>query len=180
MPDIWPRASAVGWSQPPLGDCRGERRVYPGADSGKEPTCQCRRHKRFQPHSRVGKIPWRRKWQFGDLAWRIPGTEGPGRLQSMGSQRVGHDCNACCRYQIWSVLCTDTNLQPCALRAVTRGVGAWCWSVRSLPAPEPVWVSPSILMLPEGCSYKSVFTKLNVCLEVSCGIETLFALLAED
>ena len=26
------------------------------------------------------------------LAWRIPWTEEPGRLQSMGLQRVGHDC----------------------------------------------------------------------------------------
>ena len=25
------------------------------------------------------------------LAWRIPWTEEPGGLQSMGSQRVGHD-----------------------------------------------------------------------------------------
>ena len=25
------------------------------------------------------------------LAWNIPWTEEPGRLQSMGSQRVGHD-----------------------------------------------------------------------------------------
>ena len=25
------------------------------------------------------------------LAWRIPWTEDPDRLQSMGSQRVGHD-----------------------------------------------------------------------------------------
>ena len=25
------------------------------------------------------------------LAWNIPWTEKPGRLQSMGSQRVGHD-----------------------------------------------------------------------------------------
>ena len=25
------------------------------------------------------------------LAWKIPWTEAPGRLQSMGSQRVGHD-----------------------------------------------------------------------------------------
>ena len=25
------------------------------------------------------------------LAWRIPWTEGPGRLQSMGLQRVGHN-----------------------------------------------------------------------------------------
>ena len=26
-----------------------------------------------------------------DLAWRIPGTGGPGGLPSMGSQRVGYD-----------------------------------------------------------------------------------------
>ena len=25
------------------------------------------------------------------LAWQIPWTEKPGRLQSLGSQRVGHD-----------------------------------------------------------------------------------------
>ena len=28
------------------------------------------------------------------LAWRIPWREEPGTLQSMGSQRVGHDCAA--------------------------------------------------------------------------------------
>ena len=27
----------------------------------------------------------------GTLAWKIPWTEEPGRLQSMGSQRVVHD-----------------------------------------------------------------------------------------
>ena len=27
----------------------------------------------------------------GTLAWKIPRTEEPDRLQSMGSQRVGHD-----------------------------------------------------------------------------------------
>ena len=43
--------------------------------------------------SLVGKIPWRRAWQptpvflSGESSW----TEVPGRLQSMGSQRVGHD-----------------------------------------------------------------------------------------
>ena len=37
--------------------------IIPGGTSGKEPACQCRRHKscRFDPW--VGKIPWRRKWQ---------------------------------------------------------------------------------------------------------------------
>ena len=35
----------------------------PSGASGKEPACQCRRHKwhRFDPW--VGKIPWRRQWQ---------------------------------------------------------------------------------------------------------------------
>ena len=27
----------------------------------------------------------------GNLAWKIPWTEEPGRLQCIGSQRVGHD-----------------------------------------------------------------------------------------
>ena len=30
------------------------------------------------------------------LAWRIPWTEGPGRLQFMGSQGVGHSRATCC------------------------------------------------------------------------------------
>ena len=30
--------------------------------------------------------------RYRTLAWKIPWTEKPGRLQSMGSQRVGHDC----------------------------------------------------------------------------------------
>ena len=36
---------------------------FPGGTSGKEQTCQCRRLKRCRFDSRVGKIPWRRKWQ---------------------------------------------------------------------------------------------------------------------
>ena len=28
---------------------------------------------------------------FSILTWRIPWTNEPGRLQSMGSQRIGHD-----------------------------------------------------------------------------------------
>ena len=32
--------------------------------SGKEFTCQCRRHQEIQVPSLGGKIPWRRKWQL--------------------------------------------------------------------------------------------------------------------
>ena len=50
-----------------------------------------RRRPRFDPWA--GTIPWRRKWQphSSVLAWRLPWTEEPGGLQSIGSQRVGHD-----------------------------------------------------------------------------------------
>ena len=37
--------------------------AFPGGASGKEPTCQCRRHKRFRFDPWIQKIPWRRKWQ---------------------------------------------------------------------------------------------------------------------
>ena len=43
--------------------------------------------------SLIGKTPWRRKWQptLVLLPRKIPWVEELGGLQSMGSQRVGHD-----------------------------------------------------------------------------------------
>ena len=64
--------------------------------SGKQPASQCRRRNTYRFDPWVGKIPWRRKWQLASsiLAWKIPWTEEPGGLQSMGSQRVRHDLEA--------------------------------------------------------------------------------------
>ena len=61
---------------------------FPGGASGKEPTCQCRRHKRLRSDPWVGKIPWRGKRQPTPvfLPGESPWTEEPGGLQSMGSQ----------------------------------------------------------------------------------------------
>ena len=45
----------------------------------------------------VQRLSWEENWEKGMtaqssiLAWRIPWTEEPGRLQSLWSQRVGHD-----------------------------------------------------------------------------------------
>ena len=66
---------------------------FPGGASGKEPVCQCRRHKRDGFSSWVRKIPWRRACQPAPvlLPGEFPWTEEPGGLQSMESQRVGHD-----------------------------------------------------------------------------------------
>ena len=50
------------------------------------------------PETRVQSLEWEDPLEkeianhSGTLAWKIPWTEGePGRLQSMGSQRIGHD-----------------------------------------------------------------------------------------
>ena len=65
--------------------------VFP--TSGKESACQCRRLKRWGFDPWVKKIPWSRKWQptLVFLPGKIPWTEEPSRLQSMGSQRVRQD-----------------------------------------------------------------------------------------
>ena len=36
---------------------------FPGGTGGEEPSCQCRRPRDAGSVPRVGKIPWRRKWQ---------------------------------------------------------------------------------------------------------------------
>ena len=61
---------------------------FSGGASGKEPTCQCRRHKRHGFDSWVGKTPWRSMATHSSiLAWRIPWIAEPGGLQSIGSQK---------------------------------------------------------------------------------------------
>ena len=52
---------------------------------------QCRRCKRLGFDPWVGKILWRRKWQPTPVFFPVFCTEEPGRLRSMGSQRVRHD-----------------------------------------------------------------------------------------
>ena len=51
--------------------------------------------------------------QFSILAWRMPWTEEPGGLQSIGLHRVGHDCSDLARMhrrwvraQRWPLLST--------------------------------------------------------------------------
>ena len=54
------------------GSCRGSKRLHKSSTLGTSP------EKAMAPHSST-------------LAWKIPWMEEPGRLQSMGLLRVGHD-----------------------------------------------------------------------------------------
>jgi len=66
---------------------------FPGGASDKEPDCRCRR----QQVTWVGSLRQEDPLEEGMathssiLAWKIPWTEKPGGLQSMGLQRVGRD-----------------------------------------------------------------------------------------
>ena len=63
--------------------------ILPWWLSGKEPTCLCRK-----PGKSLGwEDPLNKKMatHSSTLTWEIPWTEEPGELQSMGSQRFGHD-----------------------------------------------------------------------------------------
>ena len=59
---------------------------FPGGSSGKEHTCQCRRHKRHRFDPWVRKIPWRRACQLTPMF--LPKEEPGG---SAGSRRVRHN-----------------------------------------------------------------------------------------
>ena len=67
----------------------GPALVFPGGASGKEHACQGRRHETWvQSLSRDDPLEESVATHSSILAWRIPWTEEPVGLQSMGSQRL--------------------------------------------------------------------------------------------
>ena len=66
-----------------------DREAFPGGSDGKASACNA---------ADLGLIPGSGRSpgeemaiNFSTLAWKVPWMEEPDRLQSMGSQRVGHD-----------------------------------------------------------------------------------------
>ena len=100
-------------------------RGFPGGDSGKEPACQCRRCKRCGFDPRVEKIPWGRAWQpSSSLTWRIPRTEEPGRLWSLGWSGLAHTQEGAWNLRPFPVL-TFVSYNPFSL--------SYCPVARTLP-----------------------------------------------
>ena len=95
---------------------------FSGGTSGKELSCQCRRCKKTW----VRSLGWEDPPEEGmtthssTLAWRIPWTEEPVRLQSMGLQRVGHGCLG---HGVWAVNSTRETLKALVLSVTLRGPG---------------------------------------------------------
>ena len=64
---------------------------FSGDASGKEPACQCRKQMQVRSLGQEDPLEKEMETHSDILAWRLPWTEEPGGLQSVGSQRVGHD-----------------------------------------------------------------------------------------
>ena len=60
---------------------------FPGGTSVKEPTCQCRRHKKLGFNPWVWKIPWKREWLPTPVF--LPGGYH-GQRSLMGYSPLGH------------------------------------------------------------------------------------------
>ena len=121
--------------------------------SGKESSCQCRRRKRCRFNPWAGRIPCRRQWQpapvFLPEKKKIPWTEEPCRLQSMGSQRVRPDWASA---RIHSTAPSDALHPPhCSgtcfcLRVFAPEVG----SAQDAPPQVSPW--PQVSVFPSLCS----------------------------
>ena len=97
---------------------------FPGRASGKEPSCQCRRHKRHWFEPWVGKIPPEKEMATHSsiLAWTIPWTEEAGGLQSIESQ-------------------SQTRLKQLSMHACTVSVLAYTrFQWMDITAPSFLWL----------------------------------------
>ena len=95
----------------------------------------------------VGKSPWRRTWQPTTvfLPGESPWTENPGRLQSTGSQRVGHDwaTSRSCSVQFSHSVMSDS-LQPYRLQHARPPCPSPTPGAYSNPCPLSWWCHPTI------------------------------------
>ena len=117
---------------------------FPGGASGKNPTCQCRRHKTCGFDPWVRKILWRRAWQ--PTAVSLPGeswTEEPGRLQSMGSQRVRQNWATSLSFFLFS-LCMGYQDWPSRTHIVPQ---VFWEALKGLPSPPKATAKSNGLIL---------------------------------
>ena len=130
---------------------------------------------------------------FSTLAWKIPWTEEPLRLQSMGLERVGHDWEASLSLYLlrsYSHLCPHFSvscicLKPCMVLSphlllkgphLTHSTARTCFRVPSTPCslsiPPTFYFSAGIFILSQMLFPISVW--LNVTISVSLIFKIFF------
>ena len=116
--------------------------------SGKKSACQCkiRRRHEFDPWIRKITLEKEMAIHSGILGWEIPWREEPGGLQSMGSQRVGHNwvTERASTHLIFTVFCCLFHLRR----------GSWDLEVLSkcqkITQAQGVWLGWVLMLLWDG------------------------------
>ena len=101
--------------------------------SGKEPACQCRRHQFDESLLQEYSLEEEIATNSIILAWKIPWTEVPGRLLSMGPQRAGH--NWATKHTQWYIV------DNCSLFDYSQSIPLS--SDKGIPIPLKENISPS-------------------------------------
>ena len=114
---------------------------FPGGSDGKESA-----YKAGDPGSILGwegPLEMEMATHSSILAWKIPWTEEPGRLQSMGSQRVGHDWATSLSFFLFS-LCMGYQDWPSCTHIVPQ---VFWEALKGLPSPPKATAKSNGLML---------------------------------
>ena len=120
-------------------DCKEIQLVHPkGNQSWTSLVDQTVKHLPTKWETRVPSLGWKNTLEkemathSSTLAWKIPKTEEPGRLQSIWSQRVRHDwetsfphsLNIHCKDWCWS---WNSNILATWCEELTHLERPWCW-----------------------------------------------------
>ena len=138
----------------------------PGGSDSKESSCNV-----GAPASIPGWDPWEDPLEKGMathssiLAWRIPWTEEPGGLQSMGLQRVGHDWVTNTLHAIW---CPRFDCHLITLELAYCRLDEFKWSLKKIKKIIKPW---SVIVCSLNCVHEGevIFTPvLGSSSSISC------------
>ena len=107
---------------------------FPGSASGKESTCQCRRHKRHRFDPWIRKIPWWRAWQPTPvfLIGKFHGQRSLGGYSPWGCKESDTTKQLSMHtHAAWKILVPRPGTEP-----MPPALGVWSlnhWTTREVP-----------------------------------------------
>ena len=108
------------------------------------------------------------------LAWKIPWTEEPGRLQSMGSGRVGHDWATSLSFLLSCIGEGNGNPLQCSCLENLRDGGAWWAAINGVTQSQTrlKWLSSSSSKVKWGHKSRVLISMICVQGEEMSGMQT--------
>ena len=137
-PQLCRKSSLSFWT---VRDSQSIRKVsgFPGGTNAKNPSASAGDIRDTGSIPELGRSPaGGTATHCSILAWRIPWTEEPGRLRSIGSHRVGHDWSNLAHMHASKVRKMEVQMERIVNSWVGRETGSECLTLPSrVPLSEP-------------------------------------------